>query len=385
MTRTVYLDWNATAPVSAEVAAAVSDAMTAAMMESGTGGNPSSIHGPGRKVRAAVEDAREAVASLAGAKPREVIFTSGATEANNMVLVGSGRETIIVSGIEHPSVLLVRDDVVRVPATLDGIVDLDRLAAALEGTDGDALVAVMLANNETGVIQPIEEVVRLAREAGALIHCDAVQAAGRIEIDIDALGVDTLSLSAHKIGGPTGVGALIVREGTPPIEPILKGGGQERSRRAGTENVPGIIGFGVAAARAADWRDEMAAIGALRDDMETRITAAAPEAVIYGAGARRLANTSSIGLPSVDCALQVMTLDLAGIAVSAGAACSSGKVAPSHVLMAMGIDRWTADTAIRVSLGRTTDAADIDAFVEAWTGMRNDAIARANAPLAGAA
>ncbi|MCZ6605375.1 MAG: cysteine desulfurase family protein [Alphaproteobacteria bacterium] len=385
MTRTVYLDWNATAPVSAEVAAAVSDAMTAAMMESGTGGNPSSIHGPGRKVRAAVEDAREAVASLAGAKPREVIFTSGATEANNMVLVGSGRETIIVSGIEHPSVLLVRDDVVRVPATLDGIVDLDRLAAALEGTDGDALVAVMLANNETGVIQPIEEVVRLAREAGALIHCDAVQAAGRIEIDICALGVDTLSLSAHKIGGPTGVGALIVREGTPPIEPILKGGGQERSRRAGTENVPGIIGFGVAAARAADWRDEMAAIGALRDDMETRITAAAPEAVIYGAGARRLANTSSIGLPSVDCALQVMTLDLAGIAVSAGAACSSGKVAPSHVLMAMGIDRWTADTAIRVSLGRTTDAADIDAFVEAWTGMRNDAIARANAPLAGAA
>jgi cysteine desulfurase len=366
MTPAVYLDYNATAPVRPEAAAAVADAL-------GLTGNASSVHRFGRLARRKLEDAREAVAALVGAPAERVVFTSGGTEANNLALTGAGRARRLVSAGEHDSVLNaaaagVEGGAERIPLGRDGVVDLDALEARLGEDSRPALVSVMLANNETGVIQPVARAAETAHCRGALVHCDAVQGAGKIPVDMTALGVDLLSLSAHKLGGPQGVGALIVAEGI-ELAPLMLGGGQERRHRAGTENLPGIAGFGAAAECALAGLERMAGLAELRDRLERRLRARAPEIEIYGAGAPRLPNTSCFGTPGLAAEIQVMALDLAGIAVSAGAACSSGKVAPSHVLGAMGASEAEAGSAIRVSLGWDSGAAGIERFLEAWSAL----------------
>jgi cysteine desulfurase len=359
MTPATYLDYNASAPIRAQAAAAVGHALSIT-------GNASSVHGFGRRARACLEDAREAVAALVQAPPAAVIFTSGGTEANNLALRGlaHGRRVLLSAG-EHPSVLNALEGCVRVPLSSDGVIDLAALEALLAADPQPVLLSVMLANNETGVIQPIAAVVEMARRFSALVHCDAVQAAGKMAVDMAALGVDALSLSAHKIGGPQGVGALIADESL-ALAPVLLGGGQERRRRAGTENVPGIAGFAAAAHAALADLDDAPRIAALRDDLERRARAVAPAVKILGAEAPRLPNTSCLALPGWPAETQVMGLDLAGVAVSAGSACSSGKVAPSHVLRAMGADEAVAAAAIRVSLGWASTAVDVDHFIQAW-------------------
>ncbi len=363
MTRPVYLDYNATAPLKP----AVIEAMTSALAECG---NASSVHRFGRLARRAVETAREEVAALVNAVPHQVVFTSGGTEANNLALAAIGRgRRLLVSAVEHESVLKAAPGAESVPVDGRGEIDLAALQAMLERDPRPALVAVMLANNETGATQPIALAAHLAHAHGALVHCDAVQAAGKMEIDAARLGVDTLALSAHKLGGPQGIGALVVA-GTVEVRPLLAGGGQERGWRAGTENTAAIRGFGVAARLARQDFPAMQDLARLRDDMERRLLRAAPEAVVFASGAGRLPNTSCIALPGVAAETQVMALDLAGVAVSAGSACSSGKVAPSHVLRAMGVAPELTKTAIRISLGWRTTADDIDHLVEAWTALR---------------
>lgn len=355
----VYLDYNASAPLRPAVRAAMLDALELT-------GNPSSVHRFGREARRWIEDARERVAALAGADPADIVFTAGGTEANNLALAASGRRRLLVGATEHDSVLTAAGpEAERVPVDAEGRVDPGALAAMLAADDRPALVSVMLANNETGVIQPVEAVAEVARAAGALVHCDAVQAAGRLPLDAGRLGIDYLTLSAHKLGGPAGVGALVVA-GDAPLAPLLRGGGQERRRRAGTENLAGIVGFGVAADAAAAEIADQPRLAALRDALERRIRTLAPEARIHGGGAARIANTSCIGMPGVSGETQVMALDLAGVAVSAGAACSSGKVAASHVLQAMGVAAAEAACAIRVSLGWASTDTDVERFVAAW-------------------
>lgn len=363
-TRT-YLDHNATAPLRPEARAAMIDALDAV-------GNPSSVHGEGRRVRAIVEDARERVADLVGVTPAQVVFTSGATEANCWVL-RAGWGAILVPGIEHESVLAPARssaaDVVEIAADGEGRVELSAIEAALANVSGrerPILLTLQAANNETGVIQPVAEAAAMAREHGARTHTDAVQAAGRIPLDFAGLGVDTLSLSAHKLGGPKGVGALVLKDGL-DIAPLVVGGGQERRRRAGTENVPGIAGFGAAAAAAKRDLADMRRIAALRDRLEREALAAAPGALVIGSGAERLPNTTCLALPGMAAETLVIRFDLAGIAVSAGAACSSGKVGASAVLAAMGLPADVARSAIRVSLGWTTTERDVDAFLGAWS------------------
>ena len=373
MKNPVYMDHNATTAVRPEARDAVALALALT-------GNPSSVHGSGRTARRLVEDARDAVAALVGAEPAWVVFTSGGTEANNLALrVLPKRAPILCSAVEHASVLSVMDGIVEIPVDGDGVVDLGALEALLAGEDTPALVSVMLANNETGVLQPVADVAALAHEHGALIHCDAVQAAGKMAIDFRALGCDLMSLSAHKIGGPSGVGALVVTsgvEGDLALIPMLRGGGQERGRRAGTENVPGIAGFGAAARAAREGLADFARLGRWRERIENRLRQHA-DSRVYGFGAPRLANTSCLTMPGVEAETQVIQLDLAGVAVSAGAACSSGKVEPSRVLAAMGVDANEAATAIRVSLGWSTTEDDADKFVEAWIQVYGQAQAHA--------
>lgn len=355
--RPCYLDYNAGAPIRPAVAEAVSAALART-------GNPSSVHRFGRLARRAVEDARAEVAALVGARPGEVVFTGSGSEANNLALRGTGRRPV-VAAIEHDSVLRAAPDATPVAVDEEGAVDLAALDRALAAEPAPALVSVMLANNETGVVQPIAEVFRVARAHGALVHCDAVQAASRMAIERDALGVDLLTLSAHKLGGPQGVGALVV-SGDLALAPLIRGGGQEMRRRAGTENVAGIVGFGVAARLAAADLDRTADWATLRDRIEQRLRALAPELRVFGAGAARLCNTTCLTMPGVAAETQVMALDLAGVAVGAGAACSSGKVGPSHVLAAMGAPPAEAACAIRVSLGWASEAGDIERLVDAW-------------------
>jgi cysteine desulfurase len=354
--RTAYLDDNATAPLKP----AVIDAVAAAL---GRVGNPSSVHQAGRAARRALEDARAAVAALVGAPPEAVLFTSGGTEANNQA-VASGDGPKLVSAIEHDSVLAAAPEAVRLPVDAAGRVDLER-SAKLLAAGAPTLIAVMLANNETGVIQPVAEIVRLAQRHGARVHCDAVQAAGKTAVDMAALGVDTLALSAHKLGGPQGVGALVLAHGMAPPS-LLRGGGQERRLRPGTENLPGIVGFGRAAELALEERDMASRVATLRNRLEAEILVLAPAAAVHGRTAPRLPNTSCIGMPGVSNQTQLIAFDLAGIAVSTGAACSSGKVGPSHVLAAMGVAPDAAASAIRVSLGWATTAEDVDRLVAAW-------------------
>lgn len=366
----IYLDYNATAPLRSEVRAAMIDALNAT-------GNASSVHGEGRAARARVELARRRVAALVGADPTRVIFTSGGTEANVTVLspkmrIGAGDvaiDVLLVGATEHPSVLaggrFGADKVRQIDVDGEGRLSLADLAVALEQASSEgkrALVSVMLANNETGAIQPVAEIAALARRHGALVHTDAIQAVGRIPVDIAALGVDFLTLSAHKIGGPQGAGAIVLGGDLVSPLPLLVGGGQEKYSRAGTQNVAAIAGFGVAAdaaradlARNAEWslwRDQLA-------------TAALP-AVLLSGGAERLPQTLSLGVEGLQAETLVIALDLEGVAVSAGSACSSGKVGVSHVMKAMKVPEPQAKSAIRVSFGWETTESDIRRFTEVW-------------------
>lgn len=369
----VYLDYNATAPLRPEAKTALLAALAAP-------GNPSSVHRFGRAARSLVEQARSQVAALVGAEPKRVVFTSGGTEANNLALKlaaeKAGVKRLIVSAIEHDSVLRpfrhAGLPVIEIAAGADGAVSLAALAQALAGSPqkhpGPALVGLMLANNETGVVQPVAEAARLAHAAGALLLCDAVQAAGKIAVDLSRLDADFLTLSAHKLGGPTGVGALVTRDDWAPA-PLLRGGGQEQGQRAGTENLPGIAGFGAAAAKALQDLPRMAALAALRDRLQAALLAACPDAPVYGRGAERLPNTLCIGMPGVPAETQVMALDLAGIAVSSGSACSSGKVTPSHVITGMGYPEQAAREALRFSLGWASAEQDVDRAAAAWRAL----------------
>lgn len=360
-----YLDYNATTPVKP----AVLDVMVPLL---GTVGNASSVHGFGRQARQAIETAREHIARLAGTVPSQVTFTSGATEANNAVLQAFAGQPVLVGATEHPSVLETAPHAQRLPVDENGLIEMTALEAALQGDVKPALLSIMLVNNETGVIQNVAALARRARalHPGIYIHTDAVQAAGRIPLDFPALQVDYMSLSAHKCGGPQGAGALIVAPGAKPAI-LLHGGGQEKRQRAGTENVAAIAGFGKAAELALA---EIAAYGRLeqwRDEIERTIQAIEPRVRLYGSGAPRVANTTNIALPGIAAETQLMTLDLAGIAVSSGSACSSGTVKASHVLQAMGADAQTAGACLRVSLGWGTKWEDCAAFIDAWRAMHD--------------
>ncbi|MFN3232671.1 MAG: cysteine desulfurase family protein [Alphaproteobacteria bacterium] len=358
---TIYLDYNATAPTRPEAKAAVAETLD-------MGGNPSSVHSAGRKARNLLEKARATVADAVGASRESVVFTSGATESNLTALQGSKATRLIVCAVEHESILTptahseLPADIV--PVNSQGVIDLSALERLLAKNSEGALVSLMLANNETGVIQPVAEAARLAHRAGARLHCDAVQALGKIPLDMSDLGVDSLSLSAHKLGGPQGVGALVVSK--PELtEPLMTGGGQERNHRAGTENTAGIAGFAAAIeATAPNWET----IAGWRDNWEARVQAVAPEAVVFSQGAPRLPNTSTIAMPGVPGDSQVMAMDLEGICISAGSACSSGKVKTSHVLDALGAgDR--AGEAIRVSLGWDSQESDLEGLFKAWVAL----------------
>lgn len=358
----IYLDHNATTPIRPEALAAMDAAARA-------GGNPSSVHVGGRQARQTVDAARAAVAAAVGSRDGTVVFTSGGSEANHLALRGLEAASLIVSAVEHDSVLTATKarglPLYTLPVTRSGVVDLAALERLLAEVPKPALVALMLANNETGAVQPVAEAAALARRHGAKVHCDAVQAFGKIGVDMEALGADSLTVSAHKIGGPQGVGALVVAPGV-ELQPLI-GGGQERGLRGGTENVPGIAGFGAAAALIGDTIERVSVTGAWRDRMEARLKAAVPGVAVWGEAAPRLPNTSCIGLAGLRAETQVIAMDLAGIAVSAGAACSSGKVRPSHVLGAMGATEAEAASAIRVSFGWTSAAEDAERMAEAWT------------------
>jgi len=358
MTDAHYLDHNA----STVLRPVARDAMERALPLAGNG---SSVHGHGRKVRAQIEDARDSVARLCCTDRENVVFTSGGTEANNMAIAGRRARRVLMSAIEHPSVAAVASESEIVPVSRDGVVDLAALEEMINGKGQGVLVCIMAANNETGVIQPIAEAAEIVRRHGGWLHCDAVQAPGKMAFDVAALGAHTYAVSGHKTGAPAGVGALVIAEPETRFEALIKGGGQERYRRSGTENLIGIAGFGAAAAEvAAKGAAEAEAMSRLRDDLERRLPAGT---VIAGNGAGRLPNTSNIILKGVDSETQVMALDLAGVSVSAGAACSSGKVRRSAVLDAMGYAANEAGCAIRVSLGWTSTERDIEAFVTAWS------------------
>jgi len=360
-----YLDYNATALGRPEVGEAVADALALA-------GNPSSVHAPGRRARACLEDARAQVAALAGTSPGNLVFTGSGTEANNLALSGPRPARILASAIEHPSILRPAAErpggFALIPVDGHGVVDLGALKALLaEPSDGPVLVTVMMANNETGVLQPSEKVVEIAKQAGALVHIDAVQAAGRVALEFDRLGADLMSLSAHKLGGPKGVGVLVKRAEI-TLAPLIAGGGQERSLRAGTENLPGIAGFGRAALSALaelTGGTEIERQRDLRDRLEAAIAAATPAVVVVGGQVPRLVNTSCLAFPGVAAETLVIAFDLEGFAVSAGSACSSGKVEASHVLAAMDLAPGLASSAIRISVGYATTIQEIDAFVAA--------------------
>lgn len=345
----VYLDHNATSPLRPEAKAAMLAAMEVA-------GNASSVHREGRAARKLLDDARDAVARAVGAIAPMVVFTSGGSEANNMALKGAPVERLILSAIEHPSVIEAArstgKSVALIPVTPHGVVDLEALARLLPGPK--AMVSVMLANNETGVIQPIREISALAHSYDAIVHTDAVQALGKVPVNFGLLGADLMTLSAHKFGGPTGAGALIIRDGL-AIASLIHGGGQELRRRAGTENITAVSGFAAAA-------NNTLKIKALRDRLETELEGA----TIFGAATERLPNTTCFAHPGMSAETLLMAFDLEGIAVSSGSACSSGKVARSHVLAAMAVGDELAKAAIRVSLGWNTTPDDIEHFTATW-------------------
>lgn len=359
-----YFDYNASAPVSPEAL----EAFTAAARE--TFGNPSSIHQDGQAARQLVEAARRDVAAMLGAAAKEIVFTSGGTEADNLALLGIEARHVIVSAIEHPAVLAAAAElerrgvaVTQAPVTSEGVVDLDAFPALLRPeTD---LVSVMHVNNETGAVQPLAEIARMAHEAGALVHSDGVQAAGRLSLDVRELGVDLYTISGHKLGAPKGVGALYVREGV-KVRGQLFGGRHERERRAGTENVAGIAALGAAARwHVENGAAESARLGAVRDRFESAVRARIPHTRLNAAGAVRVSNTANLRFDGLEGEALVIALDLAGFSVSTGAACSSGAVAPSHVLLAMGLSAAQARASLRFSLGRGNDEQQVDQLVAA--------------------
>lgn len=372
-TRPIYLDYNATTPVAPEVL----DAMLPYLREEF--GNPSSIHSHGQRAKAALYDAREQVAGLIGASPNEILFTSGGTEADNLAILGvldgaeGGRSHLITSVVEHHAVLDTMKALAKkgVPVTF---LKVDRAGKVSSGELEKALgsetllVSIMHANNETGVVQPIAELSRLAHEAGAYFHTDAVQSVGKIPVNVDALGVDLLSLSGHKIYGPKGIGALYVRRGV-KIRPVFRGGGQERARRPGTENLAGIVGLGHAGQLAeAELHHGASRLAALRDELTRNVLARIPGSRVNGANGgcvERTPNTVNFSFDGVEGETLIIALDLKGCAVSTGAACSSGTVEPSHVLMAMGLGPERVQGSIRVSLGKYTTSEEIELFVDA--------------------
>ena len=361
-----YLDWNASTPLRPVARDAIYVALDRA-------GNPSSVHAEGRAAAMEIARAREAVAALMQVATDRVVFTSGGTEANALAVRPDLYDRILISAIEHDSVrAAARSGAARVeeiPVDSEGCIDLAALESMLASARGErTLVSVMAANNEVGTLQPVAEVARLAREQGAHCHCDAIQALGKVPLSMDILGADMVSLSAHKIGGPKGAGALVLREGF-DIAPRQVGGGQERNHRAGTENLAGIAGFGAAARELVESPDNWAPIARLRDRLEAFVEDQGPlgnAAPVVVRASERLPNTTTVALPGMKAETIVMMMDLAGIAVSAGSACSSGKVTASHVLAAMGLPENVAKGGIRVSLGWTTTDTDIDAFCEAW-------------------
>jgi cysteine desulfurase len=365
----IYLDHNATAAPYPAVVEAVARALR------DTFGNASSVHAFGQTAKAALDEARAAVAALISADPSEIVFTSGGTESDNAALRGAaeglaplGRRRIITSAIEHEAILVTAraleragHPVARLPVDASGIVQVGALEEALD--DETAIVSVMHANNEVGTIQPIGALAAAAHARGALLHTDAVQSVGKIPVSVRALGVDLLSLSGHKFGAPKGVGALWVRRGV-RLAPYMTGGKQERSRRAGTENVPALVGLGVAATLARQGLATSAAIAALRDDLETRVLARVPGTVVNGARDARVPNTTNISFDGIEAESLLIALDLDGVAVSTGSACSSGSLEPSHVLRAMGLPHARTRNSLRFSLGPTTTAAEIGFVVD---------------------
>jgi cysteine desulfurase len=365
----VYLDWNATTPLRPEARQAMAAAWDIA-------GNPSSVHAEGRQARRLVEDARAAIAAAVGARPPDVVFTSGGTEANALALTpglrrGAGEPVrrLLVSAIEHTSVLsggrFSPEAIATIQVTGSGLIDIDHLRTLLADRP-PALVSVMLANNETGALQPVGEVADIVHQAGGLLHVDAIQALGKIPFDINSMKADLVTLSAHKIGGPKGVGALVLADEAQGLEPLLRGGGQELGRRAGTENVAGIAAFG-AAVRAAmvALEGDAARLRGLQNRLENGLRQT-PGMIVFSEGTPRLPNTTLFTVPGLKAETAVIGFDLGGIAVSSGSACSSGKVQPSHVLAAMGVGRELAQGAVRLSLGWSTSEADIDLALQAW-------------------
>ena len=363
-----YLDHNATSPLRPEARAAVLDAVDV--------GNPSSVHREGQRARGKVENARAEIAHGLGVKATDVVFCSGATEAINLAIyaaVSAGRRRLIVSATEHEAVFGAAKshgcDVLTVPVDGDGLVDLDAMAALLARENEPALVAVMAANNETGVLQPVADIVALAHEANAWVLIDGVQVIGRLPFDACELSADLVAISAHKLGGPKGAGALYVRPGL-PVPALVGGGGQEQGRRGGTENVSGLAGFGAAMGAAIMSReDEAIRLVILRDRLEAELKALATDVVIFGETVARLPNTSAFAVPGQSAETLLIALDLKGVAVSSGAACSSGKIGASHVLAAMNVEDGLARSAIRVSLGWSTTQTDIENFCEALTAV----------------
>ncbi|CCM75774.1 cysteine desulfurase family protein [Rhizobium mesoamericanum] len=369
----LYLDWNATSPLHPRARDAVLCAMDLF-------GNPNSVHREGRGARAAIEQARRQVAALAGADSANVIFTSGATEAANMVLTPDfkmGRTPLTISqlyysAVEHPAVReggrFAKEQTTEIPVTQAGVVDVDALGtllAAHDASTGLPMIAVMLVNNETGIVQPVTEVANIVRAHGGLLVVDAVQAAGRLELDINALGADFMILSSHKIGGPKGAGALVTRGEALMPRPLIHGGGQEKGHRSGTENSLAVIGFGAAAeAAVAELETRNEAISAVRDRLETGMRGAAPDVVIYGTEGQRVSNTTFFTLPGLKAETGQIAFDLEGVALSAGSACSSGKVGESHVLVAMGRDPKLG--ALRISLGFATTEEEIDKAISVF-------------------
>jgi cysteine desulfurase len=365
----VYLDWNATTPLRPEAKVAMAGAWDFC-------GNPSSVHAEGRQARRLVEDARGAIATAVGGRPQDIVFSSGGTEANALALMPGLRrnasapvQRLLASAVEHTSVLsggrFSPEAIGTIAVTRSGLLDLDDLRGKLDGGP-PALVSVMLANNETGAVQPVAEAADIVHAAGGLLHVDAIQAFGKVLFDINVIKADLVTLSAHKIGGPKGVGAVVLAEGVQGLEPLLRGGGQELGRRAGTENVAGISAFGAAAKAAmAALRDDAARLGALRDCLEDGLRQT-PGMIVFSEDVPRLPNTTLFTAPGLKAETAVIGFDLAGIAVSSGSACSSGKVQPSHVLAAMGFGRELAQGAVRLSLGWSTSGADIDLALKAW-------------------
>jgi cysteine desulfurase len=371
----IYFDHNATTPLHP----AVLDAVTTALARDF--GNASSVHAFGQRAKGLLDTAREQVAQLIGAQPADVVFTGSGTEADNFAVRGvaeaadaRGRRHLVVSAIEHEAVLNTARHLARrgwavsmAEPDRDGVVSPEAVAALV--TEQTALVSVMHANNETGVVQPVAAIARVAHAAGALFHTDAVQTAGKLPLEVEALQADLLSISAHKFGGPKGVGALWIRRGT-RLAPILTGGRHERNRRAGTENVPGIVGLGVAAEVAAkDLRGYLASVGALRDRLESGILARVPATAVNGTRECRVANTANISFDRVEAESLLIALDLEGVAVSTGSACSSGTLEPSHVLKAMRLPPSRTQGALRFSIGRTNTEAEVDRVVELLPGL----------------